>query len=215
MTITSASTLHELLAPVREHLLPILEETLDLCAERHALAEGQGADGFSFGTDAWSLPARAFRERAGERAFPFDVVQGDGCVLDYDGVRIRHHRVGETGHDDIAVSFPRNAKAAGREASRQIPLPLGFERSLDPIADSTVALAYMANPSDGLCAVYLATIGQVCEGKITAWEATVEVWRRSDTLPLAQVASMVAPAETAAPPVVRRGPRKAKGHGRR
>jgi hypothetical protein len=214
MTTTSPTPpLHELVAPTREHLVPILEAALELCVERHALAEGKGADGFSFGTDAWSLPARVFADRAAEGAIPFDVSNIDGCQLVFGAVALRHHRVGERASDDIAQSFPRNAGAAGRGASRQLAFPFEPPWSEDTPA---VVLAYMANPAEGLCAVYLATVGQTSRGKITAWGETVEVWRRGDEAAPAEVAPPVsAPAETVAAPIVRRGPKKAKTHGRR
>jgi hypothetical protein len=90
-------------------------------------------------------------------------------------VALRHHRVGERADDDIAQSFPRNVGAAGRGASKQLAFPFEPPWSEDTPA---VVLASMAKPAEGLCAVYLATVGQMSRGKISAWGETVEVWRR-------------------------------------
>lgn len=213
MTTPSDNIPESLIELTLEYLVPILEETLHICAERHTVGEGKGADGFSFGTDAWSLPARMFVEHAKEGSIPFDVVNEDGCALVYGQIRIRHHRVGETEHDDIAVSFPRNAKAASREAFHQFDLPFGDVPHGDPEEAGKVVLAYMANPVDGLCAVHLATVGQIRNGKIRAWDRTVEVWRRGG-VPLsgAGTAPQV-PAERVSAPVVRRGSKKERKYG--
>ncbi|MCP3886863.1 MAG: hypothetical protein GY700_15615, partial [Propionibacteriaceae bacterium] len=173
--MTEDAVMESLVEPICDHLVPILEETLNTSAERHALAHNKGADGFSFGTDAWSLPARRFRELAEEGTIPFDVISDDGCVLIHKEQRIRHHRVGASEHDDINASFPRNAKAAARETYQQYTLPFNCEPSEgSKVTSGTVVLAYMANANDGLCAVYLTRVGEVLKGKVVRWSCTRE-----------------------------------------
>lgn len=192
-----------LVPAVREHLVPILDDALSLCAERHLVGVGRGVDMFSFGTDAWSIPAHQFRAKCQDGSIPFELTGEPGCVLDHQGVRIRHHRVGLSEADDISVSFPRNAGAAGRESSKQMVLPLDGFAPIDP--PGTVVLAYMANPDDGLCAVYLATVGRVERGAICEWDAVEAVWSRDlITVTSTEPADVVATEETPTPIVRRR-----------
>jgi hypothetical protein len=159
---------------VKEHILPLLKEALNATAERHLLAADRGSDSFSFGTDAWSLPARLFRQHAEQEGFPFGV-RGPGCVLFRGDCSIRHHRVGISENDDIARCFPGNARAAAASAGQQLRL---FDaEELGPTGD--LVLAYMANPESGLCAVYLARIGAVEDEKIVEWSSFVEIWKKT------------------------------------
>lgn len=169
-----------LAAAIRQHLLSLLEDALDASVERHRIAEGRGADEFSFGTDAWSLPARRFRDCTREDEVPFKLLGEPGCVLKFGSIRLRHHRVGESEVDDIWQSFPGNAKAAGEEAAKQLALEFYFrtQEMPRPPQVGTTVLAYMANPTDGLCAAYLTTIRKVQKRKITAWSSVVELYRR-------------------------------------
>ena len=187
----------------RKHLVPILEETLSLSSERHLLAKGKGADGFSFGTDAWSLPARMFKESVEEGTIPFGISTKWGCALTYGNIRIRHHRVGRTENDAIWKSFPRNTIAGAKESSHQLSLPFGDESTIDPQEESIFILAYMANATDGLCAVYVASIGQIRGGKVEKWEEVEEVWRRSNTEEQESSMSPKVPAEQIEIPKVR------------
>ncbi|HEY0714794.1 MAG TPA: hypothetical protein VGF45_19090 [Polyangia bacterium] len=182
---------------VREHLLPLLKEALDAAAERHLLAADRGSDSFSFGTDAWSLPARLFKQHAEDDSFPFKV-RGPGCVLFHGDCTIRHHKVGVSENDDIARCFPGNARAAAASAGQQLRL---FEpEELTPAGD--LVLAYMANPESGLCAVYLARVGAVEEQKIVEWSAFVEIWKKAPAAASDTTAATRVPAEDTSEPVV-------------
>lgn len=192
-----------LVAPVSEHLVPLLQEGLEACVERHRTGEGRGADSYSFGTDAWSFPAKLFRDGIDE--MPFDLVPGAGCVLLKDGVCIHHHRVGESEADDIRVSFPTGAKGLKNKLERQGEL-FHDARHIEP---RSIVLAYMANAEDGLCAVYLGRVGGVVRGKIVEWAETEMVWRRDLTTGEVRPAAPPAP-EPVQDPVVRRNSKRAQ-----
>ncbi len=173
--------LHRLAKPVKQHLLPLLQESIRICLERHLLGEGRGADNFSFYTDVWSFPARLFKDRVEEAAIPFELVSHQGCVMSYEEFQVRHHRVGYSERDNIHMSFPHNASSLVSELNFKSQLALDFGDDFPPPeAPIEVVLAYMANPQDGLCAIYLAIPGRVENGKIISWEATLEIWRRGE-----------------------------------
>lgn len=190
--------LDDLVGPVREHLLPLLQDALEACAERHNVAVGRGADHYSFGTDAWSLPARLFRD---DKDNPFGPVTGPGCVLNYNGVPIHHHRVGESEADDIAVSFPEAAQGLRKKIGRQMELQFESEPVCNEV--EPVVLAYMANRDDGLCAVYLARVGSILKGKIVEWSETVEVWTAGTASVPTETTEQVEAELVAEPEVVR------------
>jgi len=204
--MTSSSSLEHLVRPVVDHLLPLLDESLSACAERHRIADGQGVDNFSFGTDAWSLPARKFKDAVEEESIPFSVARAPGCVLAFGDDRIRHHRVGWTEVDRIEVSFPGNAKALAGELEQAEQLSFEFPDDNPPSVDAIV-LAYMANPSVGLCAAYLARVGRVEHGRIVEWAETRELYRRDVPADAGEVVHSV-PAETVPTPTVRRTRKK-------
>lgn len=206
--LDAAAEIAHLIEPVREHLFPLLWKAVNACAARHMIGEGAGVDSFSFGTDAWSLPARLFKESAVQGTIPFKLTGQSGCVLAYKGVRLRHHRVGELETEDIHESFPQNAKALRKEAaSRQLSLPLEYEEFC---GDASMALAFMANPRDGLCAVYLAIVGEVEDDKIVSWRHADLLWRRDGIETRAGVDMDRPPAEESPVPEVRLGRRKGK-----
>ncbi len=192
MSITS-EVLYEVSKPVRRHLLPILRESIGICVERHQLAEGKGADNFSFYTDAWSLPARRFKDCIAEQTIPFTQENLLGCVLHYEQYQVRHHCVGWSEQDDIWDSFPKNANALSSEMKHQDQMLLDFGEDLSPQAGSgTLVLAYMANPIEGLCSVYMATPKRVQKGRIVEWDKVTELWRRE---PVADESTDEQPAE--------------------
>ncbi len=200
-----AQDIDRLAEAVREHLLPILREGLDVCVARHRIARGEGADNISFGTDAWSVPARRFRDQVDDGAIPFAYDHHRwGCVLTYESFRIRHHRVGVSEQDDIRTSFPHNAKGLRTETEglRQCEFDFGAD-SPAPVSEGIV-LAYMANPDDGLCAAYLTTVKEMRKAEIRAWDQIVELWRRDAAELAAEEAARRHPAETIPRPVVSR-----------
>lgn len=190
--------LESLRGPVLEYIVPLLDEALTAAAERHLLANGRGADGFSFGTDAWSLPARMFKDRAEDGLIPFEVT-APGCVLRLGSTEIRHHRVGESENDDIESSFPNNAKAA--VAASQLRL-FGARLYFGPPGE--IVLAFMASAEGGLRAVYLARVGRVQDGKIVEWESAVEIWKRQPGESAPSQTPDRAPAENSPTPRVER-----------
>jgi hypothetical protein len=199
------SRLEYLVAPATHHLLPLLRDALWMCAERHQLSEGRGADNFSFGTDAWSLPARRFRDAIEELSIPFTLTRDSGCVLAFGKEKIRHHRVGWFERDDILSSFPGNARALAAEVERvRDQLSLGFPEPFDEGEPGGVVLAYMANPRAGLCAAYLAVVGRVDAGKIVGWSDTRQIYVRDQAPEPPPGISAVVPAEQTPDPVVRR-----------
>lgn len=196
---TPSTDLTDFAISVREHLLPILADAVETVADAHSKAEGRGADNYSFGSNVWSFPADRFKAEAREGQIPFVVLKEPGCVLGFEGKTIRHHKVGETQADDIRRSFPKKARAAAREGS-----PQQLDLFVRETSDSPFVLAFMANPIDGLCAVYLARVGSVRNGKIKSWAETELVWKKdmvqADVLP----SEGLAPAERSPEPVVLR-----------
>lgn len=199
------SLLGPLIDPVRQHLVPLLDTALAAAAERHQVALGRGADNFSFGTDAWSLPGRLFRDAAADGEIPFTVENHVACILGHEDYRIHHHRVGSTERDDIRTCTPARAEAAAQATERQMGFDF-LEADIDEPKTKTVVLAYMANPQDGLCAAYLATVGKVEGGKIAEWDETVAVWSRDGSIDVHSpilTKPAVAPVEERRQPVVR------------
>jgi hypothetical protein len=210
----SPQTLLEFAAPAQTYLLPILRESLGVCVERHQLAEGRGADNFSFFTDAWSIPARRFKDSVAEQRIPFQMHGFRGCVLALGRYNVRHHCVGWSDRDDIRVSFPRNAGAMGQEVKIREQMLLDFGEDFPPLNEpGTVVLAYMANPQEGLCAAYLATPRRVDNGRIVEWDEIVELWRRDFLLPPEPVLVYQASKNVEAQALVRRRSAEHSGHG--
>lgn len=206
------SQLERLVEPVTLHLLPLLADALEACSERHRIADGKGVDNFSFGTDAWSLPTRVFKDAIEEEAIPFGIAPERGCVLSLGQDRVRHHRVGWSEVDAIESSFPGNAHALGKElehARRQLHLEFP---EYEPPAAGAVVLAYMANPGVGLCAAYLTRVGRVEHGKVVGWAETHELYRRDKPTDPAELGTSV-PAEKTPRPVVRRAPKRDRDAG--
>jgi hypothetical protein len=183
---------------VRLFLVPLLERGLVSCVERHRVGANDGVDEFSFGTDAWSLPASLFREGIAAKQIPFSL-DGWPCVMKCEGYVIRHHRVGPDESYDIQNCFPGNPCSAAEQHIKQIPIP--FKDVGRPPETNSLVLAFMANPNDGLCAAYLASVGDVSGGKVNSWNAVVELWRRNRA-DSAAAPGVVAP-EVSPRPVVR------------
>jgi hypothetical protein len=61
----------------------------------------------------------------------------------------------------------------------------------------------MANAQSGLCAVYLARVGAVENGKIVGWASSIEIWRLQDGFTQTSPAgNQRPPAEETVEPVV-------------
>lgn len=201
----------QLAEQTKVHLLPLLHQALLASAERHQLAINDGADNFSFGTDAWSLPARKFKDAIEEEAIPFSMAPLPGCVLQLDGLRLRHHRVGWSELDDIESSFPGNARALAAHGEHWQQLSFGYPDN-EPPTPGCLVLAYMANPTVGLCAAYVARVGRVEYGKVVAWAETRCLYRR-DPLGESETAAQDVPPEATPVPEVRRTKRRKKDAG--
>ena len=201
------NNLKRLVFPVTKYLVPILQETQAICVERHAVGRGKGADNYSFATDSWSFPARIFKDSAKEGLIPFEMSKEAGCVLFLNGKRIHHHRVGYSEADDIWESFPNNAEALSNE---HLQIPLDFEDTSFSGDPDLVVLAYMANSTDGLCAVYLATIGRVDNNRIVEWAEVEEVWSRDSIDVMESISRYATPPEESPKPVVTRKARKVR-----
>jgi hypothetical protein len=200
------SSISSLVDPIQEHILPLLELALKAAAERHQLTLGRGSDNFSFGTDAWSLPSRVFRNAVGDGLVPFTVENHVACILGFGDYRIHHHRVGSTERDDITTSTPTSAEAAALATERQMNFEFISPDDDELPTTHTVVLAYMANPQDGLCAAYLATVGRVENGKIAEWGEVEQIWHREAGLMSISIAlpkPEPPPAEQSRRPIVR------------
>lgn len=206
MSFVEELAIDRVVEPIRQHIVPVLRQALDVCVERHKLGEGEGADGFSFGTDAWSFPARRFRELSDEEEFPFKSGGGSGCKLMWDGIQLRHHRVGHTESESIAESFPSGAKALASEAGPQLELFDEAARWNPGEHRGVLAIAYMANPTDGLCAVYVASVAETDSqtGCIIKWGDTRLIWRLDRIESGIDATSQLAPPEQHRKPVVTR-----------
>lgn len=192
--------LRDLVEPVCEHLVPVLRDSLEICVERHRVAIDKGADGYSFGTDAWSFPKSQLLDHFETGSRPFTIFSQRPFVLAYGNFRLRHHRVGRDQKDDIWQSFPNQAKSAVHEASQQKSFEFA-EGSLEPKA---IVLAYMANEEDGLCAVYLTRVGRVRKDKVVKWSDALLVWRKEDSTLTSAFDSDLVPPEKIEIPAVKR-----------
>lgn len=154
-------------------LVPLLKEALSASADRHQLTLEAGSDNFSFGTDAWSFPKHFFKTNLGNGT-EFTVIAKGGCVLRHGEYEIRHHRVGDSITDDIFASFPNGAKATVDEVKEQFAFE--FIRQ-DDVYKQHIVLAYMANPTQGLCRAFLAVPDRIENDKITGWGKVVEIYK--------------------------------------
>ncbi|MCA9771665.1 MAG: hypothetical protein KC466_04605 [Myxococcales bacterium] len=194
----------DLIADVHAHLFPVLRGCLDAAQERHRVAEGQGASHWTFGSDAWGLPAERFRELAEAGEIPFaPAPEGIGALV-WHGTRVRHHRVGWSEQDDIRQCFPKRGKALGFEAARQLSFDFGDAFVGDEAG--TIVLAFMANPTDGLAAAYLCTVGEVRNRRVVAWDKVVTLWRRGVVETPGPLFAARVPPERIPEPTVRRRP---------
>lgn len=121
------------------------------------------------------------------------------------GARVRHHRVGQVETDPIDSSFPNAAKALVPEASqRQLSL-FSQPEFIGNEGYESVALAYMANPTDGLCAVYLCEVGEIDDtDHIISWINTRLVYKRGLNPDPETQGDELAPEEKTPNPKIRR-----------
>lgn len=117
------------------------------------------------------------------------------CV---NGFQTAVHRVGSSAEDPIEASFPSSSGGPGhmaRENWEQLNLPLHFTHFKQ--LPRNVVIAYMSNPEEGLCAVYLCVPdGSTDAGKVNHWAYTELLWKRAAELgdmPLAAVFPPPAP----------------------
>ena len=154
-------------------LVPLLKAALSATADRHQLTLEAGSDNFSFGTDAWSFPKHFFKSNLGDGTH-FVMTSKGGCVLRHGEYEVRHHRVGDSVIDDILTSFPKGAKAIVEDVKEQFSFEF-IKR--DDVYKRHIVLAYMANPTQGLCKAYLAIPDRIENDKIEGWGKVVEIYR--------------------------------------
>jgi hypothetical protein len=104
--------------------------------------------------------------------------------MNVNGLQTAVHRVGWSADDPIEACFPSSAGGPGRMARENyeqlyLDLPYTHFEQLP----RNVVIAYMSNPEDGLCAVYLCVPdGSTDAGRVNHWAYTELVWKKADDL---------------------------------
>ena len=190
-----------LLYPLKEYIVPILDEAVSLCRERHLLGLEQGVDNYTFGTDAFGIVKNKVKAKIEDGQIPFHLTNKQGFVVAYKHYEFRFYKVGDSYDNDIHTSFPNNGRGACNDFnSCQIP----FDFGADFPEPQTLIVAYMANPIDGLCAVYLTEVGRTEKGHIVAWGKTEELYRLDTEETSADSEKSLVPAEESPIPSIKR-----------
>lgn len=97
------------------------------------------------------------------------------------GFQTAFHRVGWSADDPIEACFPSSPGGPGRMAREnweQLNLDLGYTNFRQ--VPRNVVVAYMSNPEEGLCAVYLCVPdGATDAGRVNHWAYTELLWKRA------------------------------------
>ncbi len=129
--------------------------------------------------------------------------------LDVAGFEVGCHRVGSNERESIDEALPDNCSAAWTLSNHQLTLP-GFER---PPRAGGVVIAHLGNPTDGLCAVYLALPDSIDDNnRIKRWGHAERIWQRGDGVREREpIKATLPPEETIEVPVIQRRRRPGSG----
>jgi hypothetical protein len=178
---------------VKEYLLPIFKQALETCAGRHQY-DLKGVDNTTYGNDAWHVVRNYCQNEINMDETRFIITNRPGFVMRYGKYEIRHHRVGISEKDNIFKSFPRNAKGISNDIENQNE---SFDFLYDEIPNDQIIIAYMANYTDGLCALYIAEPALFEKGKIVQWKNVKEIYKihREEVEPLHDTVNNIADKE--------------------
>jgi hypothetical protein len=125
-----------------------------------------GVDGQIFAFTVYKIAARQFELELSAFAGAEIVWNRRGREIRRGSKQLRWHKVGVSGSDSIATSFPSHSRSAGVMAELNMEqLDLGLTEE-DP---SNWIIAHAGNPADGLCALYLAAPNRASRGRVTGW----------------------------------------------
>ena len=162
-------SLRELVPLVREHLLPMIRDAVDVCVRSHA--DDEYNDNFTFGTQAWKNLWNRLQEYAAKEGTPF---KPSGDLKDYSirvqGVRLKPHSV------NTDTRLPNSARAI----KKRINLQLTLFPDADGIAclPETVVLAFEASPEEGLREVFLGVLQKNGFTTQYEWRDVAQVYER-------------------------------------
>ena len=125
-----------------------------------------GVDGQIFAFAVYKIAARQFEIALPSLPETKIIWNGRGREIVRGSKRLRWNKVGTSHRDAIDTSFPSRSKSAARMAEANLEqLDLGFGES-EPI---NWIVAHVGNPTDGLCALYLAAPIESRGGQVTGW----------------------------------------------
>lgn len=178
---------------LQEKLTAEVKETLVRLAQRAYEANAEcydpliGHDGMTFGL----MVHKSFRHfiiqmAEGEVKPWLHLIQrGPQFLFRLMGFTASAYRVGVSLDADIAQSFPKNRTGAWiLAAANMVQLVLPFDGNIEPDDSncSSVILAHIGNPRDGLCSLFLGVPSGFDEKNIvTGWSTVVDIWKREDS----------------------------------
>jgi hypothetical protein len=193
-------------------LVRALRRAYETVCEHHDPA--RGADAQTFGFCAYKYAAFEIDREAKTNTKAITVSSRNPIFrFVIGGFELACHRVGDSEHDDIAVSFPGNNGAVVQMIEEQLWLD-NVPRGQALTDARSVVLAHMGNPEDGLRAVYLCIAEEAKDGRISRWAYSELVWRADLDATISTTTSVTerAPVEhVEAPRVVRRARKVSDG----
>lgn len=163
-------TLEDLVAPVAEHLVPEIKQSVDICVKSF-LDDEVFNDKWIFGTHLWKNIWNRFAMIANYEDCPFEVYgKGNDYKLKVGPFVIRHHRV------DRETKIPKGAKAV-KSSAAAIQLAL-FTGNFDTTVEKdNIVIAIDADVKDGLREVFIGELmPQSIESKKYQWINKVPVF---------------------------------------
>ena len=143
-------TLEDVAPFVVEHLLPEIQESVEVCIECYNLDDSFN-DSWTFGTQLWRNIWNRFKSAASFEDCPFEVYgKGNEYKLKIGRYILRHHKI------DRETRLPSGAKAVKESASFQMSIfsLLGEDPVQQPTIDNIV-IAIDANIQSGLKEVFV------------------------------------------------------------
>lgn len=171
-------------SPVRQALVVSLSKASKNAADEYRPERGWNAH--LFGTANYHFSCFECAKLL-DADLPADVARiPKPSALDFklrvNGFQTAVHRVGCSVDDPIEACFPSSSGGPGhmaRENWEQLNLPFQFTNFKQ--LPKNVVVAYMSNPEEGLCAVYLCVPdGSTDAGKVNHWAYAELVWKRAD-----------------------------------
>jgi hypothetical protein len=163
-------SLEDLAAPVAEHLVPEIQQSVEVCVQSHR-EDPAFNDQWIFGTHLWKNTWNRFVAVASFEECPFDLYgKGNDFKLKIGPFVIRHHRI------DRKTKIPKGAKAVKLAAdARQMSLFSG-EWDVTVLKDNIV-IAIDADSEDGLREVFIGELVPLSpDSKKYRWENQIPIY---------------------------------------